>query len=238
MSYKKTLLIIVGIFLFFIFISNCSAVDVDNALNDDNPNNLHCQKDLYYLSGNGVMKSCESTKIEPGVYETDENGNTHVYVEHSTRVTAKFSEKEIKKAKSSRNGVTKNAIGKVKVKMPIKKYKTVKKVKKFTCWVLNKNKLKMDKNYLKNYYKYQSQGYKINKGKWIGNKCIFTATKKVKKVVGYKFKWVKSNVKSQLFYSKGGMYPKGWYISFYPTKYHGGAEYFKTYNVNKYFWIQ
>lgn len=126
------------------------------------------------------------------------------------------SKKDVDDAKEAANGIIckKDPNVKVKVFKPVKvtvKEKVYKKVKvkttkKFTCWHLTKKSLKMDKKYLKYYYKYQAQGYKIDKGKWVktgnGWKCIFTATKikkvnkwtgkyKTRKVTQYKSKTLK-----------------------------------------------
>lgn len=118
-----------------------------------------------------------------------------------------ISEKDVEDAKKTSKGiiVKKDPNVKVEVFTPYKRtvkekvYKTVKvkSVRKFTCWVVNKKSIKLDKNYLKNYYKYQRKGYKINNGKWVKTnrntwKCIFTATKakKIKKWTG-KYKTVK-----------------------------------------------
>lgn len=212
MKYKCAILIISLIFISCVLIGAVSAVDVEAALNDGKDNNLYCCKQVSNLKENKVVKT----------YGSDHSA----YVE--------FNEKEIKKAKSDYMGVTKKAEGKVKVKKYYPKYKKVKKVKKFTCMSKTKKKVILDKKSFKKYYKCKQKGYKV-KLKWKGNKCICTAKKTVKKIVGYKSKWVKSKLNANLFYTEGGMIDEGWYIDFFPRKCHDSPDYYIRYKAN--FWI-
>jgi hypothetical protein len=203
MKNKKILFGMLLIIFICFCISSVSAEDkIDAALNDDNPNNVVVSRDAFI-------------------------NNKHVKLYKTPVTYAEFNEKEVLKAKNGKS-VTKILEDKCKVKKKVKIYKKVKVTKKFTCWNIKNKKLKMDKNYFKKYYKYQAKGYKIDKGKWIGNKVIFTATKKVKKFTGnYKTKWCKSSIKAKLTYNK---HEKKFYITFYPSAYHKGAKYYKTYH--------
>ena len=200
MRNKKILLGILLIFFICFCINAVSAEDkIDAALNDDNPENV-------------VV--CRSVSIN----------NKYMKLDNTPIAYAEFHEGEVLKAKNG-GAVTKTIKDKCKVKKKIKKYKKVKVTKKFTCWNVKNKKLGMDKNYFKNYYKYQAKGYKIDKGKWVGNKVIFTATKKVKKFTGkYKTKWVKSSIKAKLTYKDK------FYVTFYPSAYHKGSGYYRTYS--------
>ena len=159
--------------------------------------------------------------------------NTPTIKSGSHSIHVEFNEKQLKKAKKGKI-ITKKLKDKIIVKTFTKQYKKVKVVRKFTCWYFKDNKLLMDKNYFKNYYKYQGLGYKI-KGGWVGSKCILTATKFVKEPTGkFKYKWIKSRLRADLEYSSGGQRPKGFHITLYPSKFHKGLEYYRTFKAGLY----
>lgn len=153
-----------------------------------------------------ILKSTDdsSSQNEYTITADDFTRNDMIQLNQNFKYT--ITQKDIDTAKNSSKGWITKKLPDVKVKVfePVKVtvkekiYKTVKVkiTKKFTCWHANKKTIKMDANYLQNYYKYQAEGYNIDSGKWIktGNswKCVFTATKynKVKKWTG-KYKTTK-----------------------------------------------
>lgn len=201
---KSTLKILIGLSILILCLSMTAISAADNETPiesaDDNAVSVASQEDNIVLEETADDNTLGSSDDTYTITAKDFKNNDRIKIDKNFKYT--ISKDDIDDAKNAKNFVIYKKFPNVKVKVykPVKTtvkekvYKTVKvkTTKKFTCWHLTKKTLKMDKKYFKNYYKYQSQGYKIDKGKWTktGNtwKCVFTATK-TKKVTKWTGKY-------------------------------------------------
>lgn len=208
LNFMKKKIILIGIILLLLCLTiNAISASTNNTFLSSKDNN----QVLEQSADNTVLKEYKKFTL---TYKNFQNGE-RAQLKRGSKIV--ISEKDVIDAKKTAKKVIikKDPNIKVEVFTPYKRtvkekvYKTVKvkSVKKFTCWIGTKKSIKLDNNYLKNYYKYQRKGYKIDTGKWVKTnrdtwKCIFTATKvkkinkwtgkyKTSKFIDYKMKTLK-----------------------------------------------